>query len=693
MARKWYGTMINHLRAHGAQQIFVDISFLHADALHPESDAFFYSVVSRESDVYFLNADTSADTFSFLGIHRLPKAHSFGLFSDFFEISADRMIYHPSQRSLTSILAGPSGPERSVVIEYPDTAIVPEISWLSVIHNTIDRPLHRVVVALDYPGTTSYLYRPDGVAVSTSYTQIWAAHCLIQGHYRYRLSTGVFVMMLILVIGTVIALISWRTSVSVYVTLVSGGILIALVGLMGYAINGWFYLWIMPGLLIGSYRLWQQIMRTNIKPPVAVAVPDKDVNESDYALLKYKLNFYENAAQTLPDDVLQKSDNESGVLFHETSPLREVLVKAAGVASSDIPVIVQGESGTGKERLAQFIHARSARSEFPFIAVNCGSFNENLIEAELFGYEKGAFTGAHQSKPGRFELANKGTLFLDEIADTSLAFQVKLLRVLQEGVLERVGGIKPIAVSVRLIVATHRDLRKMVREGGFREDLFYRLHGFEITLPSLRERRMDIEVLVASFLKEANARLTFSDELMSWLCQQNWPGNVRQLQSATRRAIVNAGLRGRTFLLPEDFELGTIEKLMPNEDTAERILSAFRKNEFRHRSVSAVASDLSIHRVTVTEYLRGWILRGMSKKNDEEAIMNFLTGGAVVYDVEPLRRRISEYKSYIESRIDEGLRNNDRPENFVALRYKNLPGEFHEDAEAVYRDYLTNSKL
>ncbi|HNF87124.1 MAG TPA: CHASE2 domain-containing protein, partial [bacterium] len=114
MARKWYGTMINHLRAHGAQQIFVDISFLHADALHPESDAFFYSVVSRESDVYFLNADTSADTFSFLGIHRLPKAHSFGLFSDFFEISADRMIYHPSQRSLTSILAGPSGPERSV---------------------------------------------------------------------------------------------------------------------------------------------------------------------------------------------------------------------------------------------------------------------------------------------------------------------------------------------------------------------------------------------------------------------------------------------------------------------------------------------------------------------------------------------------------------------------------------------------
>jgi Nif-specific regulatory protein len=206
-------------------------------------------------------------------------------------------------------------------------------------------------------------------------------------------------------------------------------------------------------------------------------------------------------------------------------------------------VILRGESGTGKELVAHAIHYNSDRAEGPFIKVSCSALPETLLESELFGYEKGAFTGATASKMGRFELANGGTLFLDEIGDISPNIQIKLLRVIQEKEFERVGGTQTVRVNIRLITATNKDLEKEVREGRFREDLYYRLNVIPIFLPSLRERKEDIPLLVNHFLQKSNQENRknvkyVSDEAMGYLMNYSWPGNVRELENAIERAII-----------------------------------------------------------------------------------------------------------------------------------------------------------
>jgi two-component system response regulator HydG len=215
------------------------------------------------------------------------------------------------------------------------------------------------------------------------------------------------------------------------------------------------------------------------------------------------------------------------------------------VAESSATVLIQGESGTGKELVARTIHARSPRRQGPFVAVNCAALPEALLESELFGYEKGAFTGAVGRKPGRFELADGGTLFLDEVADLSLVTQPKILRVLQEGELERLGGTRTVHVDVRIVAATNQDLAQLVREKRFREDLFYRLHVITITVPPLRERREDIRLLAQHFLRiyaaKNNRRLEgFTEEALRHLEGYSWPGNVRELENVVERAVVLA---------------------------------------------------------------------------------------------------------------------------------------------------------
>ncbi|WP_457600597.1 sigma-54 interaction domain-containing protein, partial [Hydrogenivirga sp.] len=212
------------------------------------------------------------------------------------------------------------------------------------------------------------------------------------------------------------------------------------------------------------------------------------------------------------------------------------------VAHTNATVLLRGESGVGKEVFARAIHFLSPRADRPFIAVNCGAIPENLLEAELFGYEKGAFTGAYSSKKGKFELANGGTLFLDEIGELPLHLQVKLLRAIQEKEIERLGGSKPIKVDVRIIAATNRDLERMVKEGKFREDLYYRLNVVPIFIPPLRERREDIPVLAQHFLekfrKEYNKEVTISPEVMDAFMRYEWKGNVRELQNVIERMVI-----------------------------------------------------------------------------------------------------------------------------------------------------------
>jgi len=228
------------------------------------------------------------------------------------------------------------------------------------------------------------------------------------------------------------------------------------------------------------------------------------------------------------------------------------------VAQSESTVLIQGESGTGKELVAQAIYENSPRKDAPFIKINCAAIPSTLMESELFGYEKGAFTGAVTSKPGRFELADHGTLFLDEVGEMSLEMQVKLLRVLQEKTFERVGGVKTISVNVRLITATNKNLDEEVKAGRFREDLFYRLNVVPIVLPPLRERQEDIPTLAGYFVKRTSERMKkrtpqLGRETLELLTQFPWPGNIRQLENVIERLLVmNDGEEVVPDHLPEE---------------------------------------------------------------------------------------------------------------------------------------------
>ena len=230
-------------------------------------------------------------------------------------------------------------------------------------------------------------------------------------------------------------------------------------------------------------------------------------------------------------------------IIGQNATMQRVYSLIEKVAASPTTVLITGESGTGKELVARALHDQSDRCDGPFITVNCGAIPENLFESELFGYEKGAFTGAVSSKPGRFELADGGTLFLDEVGELPLDLQVKLLRVLQERSFERVGGIKPIDVNVRLVAATNRDLRAEAGAGGFRQDLYYRLAVVPIQLPPLRDRTEDIPLLTAHFLEYFNRRLGrqvtgLTPEAMRVLEGHTWPGNIRELENLMERSVL-----------------------------------------------------------------------------------------------------------------------------------------------------------
>ncbi len=240
---------------------------------------------------------------------------------------------------------------------------------------------------------------------------------------------------------------------------------------------------------------------------------------------------------------LKEAEGARFGIIGQSSGLTELYAVLERVADSPTTVLITGESGTGKELVARALHDHSSRRGKPFIKVNCAAIPKELIESELFGYERGAFTGAVSSKPGRFELANGGTLFLDEIGEIPVEMQVKLLRALQESEFERVGGIKTMRVDVRLVAATNRDLKKLISQGAFREDLFYRLNVVSIRLPALRERATDIPLLVEHFLKKFNERLKKSvsgvePEALDLLSAYGWPGNIRELENVMERAVL-----------------------------------------------------------------------------------------------------------------------------------------------------------
>jgi DNA-binding NtrC family response regulator len=302
--------------------------------------------------------------------------------------------------------------------------------------------------------------------------------------------------------------------------------------------------------------------------------------------------------------------------FHDIiskSPrMLEVLELAREVASLRSTVLIRGESGTGKELVARAIHFSGSRAQKPFIAVSCAALAETLLESELFGYEKGSFTGAAERKKGKFELADGGTIFLDEIGDIGPKLQADLLRVLQERSFYRVGGSEEVQVDVRVIAATHKDLRALVDEGKFREDLYYRLNVIEIHIPPLRERREDIPLLAEHFVERISHELgkpvdEIAQDAMRLLMDHAWPGNVRELENAIERAIVSC--RGRT-LTAEDFSFlrnnGPAKVQIPDNLTLAEMERLMIEATLRRTAgnVKEAAASLGIDRSTLYEKLK-----------------------------------------------------------------------------------------
>ncbi len=347
---------------------------------------------------------------------------------------------------------------------------------------------------------------------------------------------------------------------------------------------------------VDGITLLKRVVKTHPDIPVILitahgtvdtAVEALKLGAFDYVTKPFEQSEFRNvvnkAARTREltlDEVSAPTEPGRYRIIGQSPPMVDVYQVIERVADTPSTVLLTGESGTGKELIARALHENSSRRDKPFIRVNCAAIPRDLIESELFGYEKGAFTGAVTSKPGRFELANEGTLFLDEIGEIPVNMQVKLLRAIQEQEFERVGGIKTIRVSVRLVAATNRDLAEEIQAGRFREDLYYRLNVVQVRLPPLRERKSDIPLLVDHFVRRFRERLKkhvvgVSEPAMERLLAHPWPGNIRELENVIERCLLfTDGTHIAVSDLPEEVRVGRAgksEKIEPPKDAAEDV--------------------------------------------------------------------------------------------------------------------------
>ena len=370
------------------------------------------------------------------------------------------------------------------------------------------------------------------------------------------------------------------------------------------------------------------------------------------------------------------------IVHDSDSKMVAILELIEKMGSDDIPVLIQGETGTGKELIARIIHRMSGRKKSSFVAINCGALPDTLLESELFGHEKGSFTGAHSMRRGRFELADGGTIFLDEITETTPQFQARLLRVLQEKTFERIGGEKSIRVNVRIIAATNKDLKMEVGHGIFREDLFYRLNGFPLQLPPLRERQNDIPLLADHFLKKHGYHTvsSISSRSMEILKMYRWPGNVRELENVVRRAAILAGSDGRNMIkesdIPEEIRYTEIEPIkgFVYQSFEEQILFLLRQLKFSRSAINQTARALDNRdRGTITEYFRGICFKMLVESDYSiDIAARSISASDDMETIERVKTKIREYLKNLRSSA-ENVKETDDKASYI----KGLPQKYH----------------
>lgn len=383
-----------------------------------------------------------------------------------------------------------------------------------------------------------------------------------------------------------------------------------------------------------------------------------------------------------------KVENFYGIIYSSTLMKRVVdLIQKA--APTDATILITGDSGTGKELVAKAVHSLSKRKDKNFISVNCAALNDSLLESELFGYEKGAFTGAVTDKQGRFELADGGTIFLDEIGETSENFQSKLLRVLQSGEIEKVGSTKPNSVDVRIVAATNKNLSALVKEKLFREDLYYRLNVINIEVPPLKDRKEDINLLAKSFIEAENSSLQISVSALQALNDYNWKGNVRELESVVMRAIIFTKSDGRNLI-----QLADLPKEIVKETTFgfdDIVLESLRSKKFSHSAIVETARELgNVNRTLISENLRGLAFKILVECNFniDKAILTISESGDKETN-DRVRDKLQTFIKNIENDIlKSGVNNFEAVKKKFASKYKNLPVKFH-----LYLDKVIQNKI
>jgi DNA-binding NtrC family response regulator len=369
----------------------------------------------------------------------------------------------------------------------------------------------------------------------------------------------------------------------------------------------------MPGM--DGLELLQHVRRTNPALPVVVlsafgtvpmAVEAIKAGANDFLVKPFSQDALDQMLERLSQS-RPHTGSQSTELVTENASMRALLASAAQAAKTQATVLVQAESGTGKELLAHWIHQNSVNAKGPFVAVNCAALPDSLLESELFGYEKGAFTGANNFKPGKFEMAQNGTILLDEIGEMAPILQAKLLRVLQEHEVDRVGGRKPIPIQVRVIATTNKDLKKLIARGQFREDLYFRLNVVPMRIPPLRERKDDIPALVRSFMKRYGNETDpqVDEETTQLLSRYGWPGNVRELENLVQRSFA---LRGKLKITPSDLFEQSVE-----HPEASPINAGHSVSEMERKLIMATLEQTSGNRTHASRLL-GISLRTLRNK-------------------------------------------------------------------------------
>ncbi len=392
--------------------------------------------------------------------------------------------------------------------------------------------------------------------------------------------------------------------------------------------------------------------------------------------------------EKVPDE---KVNNFYGITYR-TKIMAKIVDLISKTAPEEANILVLGESGTGKELVAKAVHVLSKRKDSKFIAVNCGALSDSLLESELFGHVRGAFTGAVTDKIGRFEAANNGTIFLDEIAETSENFQVKLLRVIQTGEYEKVGSSSTQKTNVRIVAATNKNLEVSVKEKKFREDLYYRLNVIKIELPPLRERKEDIEILAQKFLEREAAEMVLSSAVAEVLNEYEWKGNVRELEAIIKRSAIFCKTANRKIVqlvdLPEEIVKGV------KFNFEDLVLDSLREKKFSHSSITETAVELgNVSRTLVSENFRGAALKALVENDfDLTNAVNFISASNDEDIKEKVKNKILLFIKNIESDINK-LDNKEFESAKIKFssKYKNLPQKFHSYLDEVIKNKLGSS--